>query len=487
MRGFVLLALLAASAHAEIQRPSAGLSSLPLRSKSSQGLTARRVLSVDHATAAAAASKGELVRGGGADARGALSIAGGMMVHLALGTMYCWGNFMSYMPKSMLYFDGGAANGRTPDALYVLPGALLGLNIGLQAGSRLNNKIGVTRTSLLGGVCFAASVYFASFQTTLLPFMLIYSLAFGVSIGTAYTAPMVAGWSWFPNRKGFVSGCVLAAFGAGGFLGNKVGTAIVNPDGVQAVAGAFPAEIYAKFPSMLRKLSGIYLALLILGSSLIKSNPASLAAAAKSSSGSAKGGAATSKTFGEALKSKEFALLWAMIVLSATAGLNTIGVYKRFGQTVAALNDDAYLSLMGGLGALFNGLGRLFWASMVDKFGFKGPFQVSVAIQAVMMACYRYAAQSKFTFAVATCAIFSCIGGNFAMAPTVTNIEFGTALATKVYAVLFTAFVTASIGGSMVTKRLLKAAGWDAVFSVLAAASAVSIVLSGMLKPPKEG
>ena len=117
MRGFVLLALLAASAHAEIQRPSAGLSSLPLRSKSSQGLTARRVLSVDHATAAAAAaaaSKGELVRGGGADARGALSIAGGMMVHLALGTMYCWGNFMSYMPKSMLYFDGGAANGRTP-------------------------------------------------------------------------------------------------------------------------------------------------------------------------------------------------------------------------------------------------------------------------------------------------------------------------------------------------------------------------------------
>ena len=64
MRGFVLLALLAASAHAEIQRPSAGLSSLPLRSKSSQGLTARRVLSVDHATAAAAAaSKGELVRG----------------------------------------------------------------------------------------------------------------------------------------------------------------------------------------------------------------------------------------------------------------------------------------------------------------------------------------------------------------------------------------------------------------------------------------
>ena len=61
---------------------------------------------------------------------------------------------MSYMPRSMLFFDGGAANGRSPDALYVLPGALLGLNIGLQFGSRLNNLIGVRLSSLLGGLCF---------------------------------------------------------------------------------------------------------------------------------------------------------------------------------------------------------------------------------------------------------------------------------------------------------------------------------------------
>ena len=52
--------------------------------------------------------------------------------------------------------------------------------------------------------------------------MLCYSVLFGSGIGLAYTAPMVAGWSWFPRRKGFVNGCVLAAFGSGGFFGNKV-------------------------------------------------------------------------------------------------------------------------------------------------------------------------------------------------------------------------------------------------------------------------
>lgn len=45
---------------------------------------------------------------------------------------------------------------------------------------------------------------------------------------------MVAGWTWLPKRKGFVNGCVLSAFGAGGFFGNKIGSAIVNPNGLQA-------------------------------------------------------------------------------------------------------------------------------------------------------------------------------------------------------------------------------------------------------------
>ena len=470
-----------ASTQAEIQRPSSCLSPLP-RHKITQkmhGLPAHSLASVEKPAPDAAVE----VRGGvmSNNARGALSIAGGMMVHLALGTMYCWGNFMSYMPRSMLFFDGAAANGRTPDALLVLPGALLGLNIGLQFGSRLNNKIGVRPSSFLGGLCFALSVFLGSFQTELAPFMLIYSLFFGVSIGIAYTAPMVAGWSWFPNRKGFVSGCVLAAFGAGGFLGNKVGSAIVNPESVQAVAGAFPPEIYANFPKMLRKLAGIYLVVTLVGSSFIKANPATITPVKASSAKKASG-----MTCGEALKSKNFYLLWTMIVLSATAGLNTIGVYKTFGQTVEVLNDDAYLSLMGGLGALFNGLGRLFWASMVDRYGFKKPFQISVAIQAVMMACYRKFAVSKVSFAIATCAIFSCIGGNFAMAPTVTNIAFGSAQAAQIYAVLFTAFVTASIGGSIVTKRLLKAAGWDVVFYALAGGSVASIGISRMLQTAEE-
>jgi OFA family oxalate/formate antiporter-like MFS transporter len=404
--------------------------------------------------------------------RGAISIAGGMIAHLALGTMYCWGNFMSYAPRSLLFFDGGAAAGRTPDALLVLPGALLGLNIGLQFGSRLNSRIGTSKTALLGGLAFAASVFLGSYQTRLAPFMAIYSLLFGISIGTAYTAPMVAGWSWFPDRKGFVSGCVLAAFGAGGFFGNKIASAIVNPNKLQA---PFPPEIYDGFAPMLRKLSVLYAGCAVLGSAMIKTNPA--AAGARKAVGKASG-----KSVGEALASKEFWLLFAMIALSATAGLNTIGVYKTYGQTVPLLNDDAFLSLLGGLGALSNGLGRLFWGTMVDKFGFGGPFTATVGIMASSMALFqRVASFSKLAFATVVCLLFSSTGGLFAMAPPVCNIVFGTAQAAQIYSALFSAFVVASIGGSILTKSILKSSGWDSVFTTMATMSTAAILLNTQL------
>jgi MFS family permease len=90
----------------------------------------------------------------------------------------------------------------------------------------------------------ALSVYLASYATNLLTFVMTYSILFGLGVGTAYTAPMVAGWNWFPEKKGLVSGAVLFGFGSGGFFFNLIGTSLVNPNKLQAIGGAFPAEVY---------------------------------------------------------------------------------------------------------------------------------------------------------------------------------------------------------------------------------------------------
>lgn len=43
-------------------------------------------------------------------------------------------------------------------------------------------------------------------------------------------APLFAGWAHFPDRKGLVSGIIMAGFGLGVFIYNIFSTKLANPD-----------------------------------------------------------------------------------------------------------------------------------------------------------------------------------------------------------------------------------------------------------------
>ena len=104
-----------------------------------------------------------------------------------------------------------------------------------------------------------------------------------------------------------------------------------------------------------------------------------------------------------------------------------------------------------------------------------------VGIQAVVMAAFTRLARTRLTFALAMSAVFFTLGGNFAMAPTVTSGVFGVGSAAQIYACLFFAFATAAVSGTFVTKALL-ASGWGTVFRTMAAASAVALALNTQLR-----
>ena len=72
--------------------------------------------------------------------RGVASLFGGVLAHLVLGTLYCWGNFISYAPESLKYFDGlgsEAHGGATSDAVSVMPLTIVFQCIGLKFGGSL--------------------------------------------------------------------------------------------------------------------------------------------------------------------------------------------------------------------------------------------------------------------------------------------------------------------------------------------------------------
>jgi hypothetical protein len=260
--------------------------------------------------------------------KGPACIIGGALAHLTLGTLYCWGNFLSYSPQNLRFFDGKSHPGAQPDAIYVIPFTIVAQALAMPFGPKLQASIGASRTLLLGSWISALAVFLSSFQKSLGSFMLFYALMFGTGCGLAYTAPMAAGWKWMPNSKGLVSGGILTGFGFGGFIFSLIGSKHVNPDKLNAVAGVFPDAVYERFPSMLRKLAGLYAVISLIGSLLV-SEPKVVKSAAVTAPG---------VDLKDAIGTKQFWLLWFMIITCATAGLTTASVYKQFAASSAALD-----------------------------------------------------------------------------------------------------------------------------------------------------
>lgn len=341
----------------------------------------RRILIDDvssRSIVAAGASPAAAVAVSQSTLRGLACIIGGALTHLTFGSLYCWGNFNSYAP-SHLRSD------------LVFPLTMVAQCLTMPFGPLIVKKLGAQATLLLGAWIMAAGVFFSSYAQNTATFIALYSIVFGAGVGIAYTAPMLAGWSWMPNSKGLVSGAVLTGFGAGGFFFNIIGSKIANPLSSDPINGKFPPEVYAQFPVMLRKLAMIYVVLSSAGSLLISEPKKVVSTQVKAAAVADVPGV----SIGDALKTKQFWLMWSMIIASASAGLNVAAMYKQFASVSPALKGDSYQSLVGAVGALFNAMGRLFWGALSDKIGFKSSFMILTVAQAAVQSLYPYSAVSK--------------------------------------------------------------------------------------------
>ncbi|CAN0178597.1 unnamed protein product, partial [Scytosiphon promiscuus] len=392
---------------------------------------------------------------------GVLGVLGGALCHLVLGTTYCWGNFVPYVPGKLKCF--GSAPGCS-HASYILPATFVSQTLSMPLSPYLQEKLGCQATTALGCGIMALGVFLASFAPNLATFMFCYSFLFGSGIGIAYTAPMVNGWRWFPDRKGMVSGAIVAGFGAGGFVFNQVGTSIINPKGLDAISGIYPDEVYANFPAMLRKLALIYVLVAGVGALFIKPLPPTIAAA-KNAKTEAKAQTPLAFSLGQTLKDRRFWLMWFMALMIGTSGINVANCYKQYGGSVAILQSDQFQSLVGSVAALCNAGGRLFWGNLLDTVGFKPLFAALAVLQGTATAFYTMLSQSKAGYLVGTGVLLFCLGGNFAMFPALCSKAscesrpmaamfdvFGGQNGAKVYGVLFTAFAAASISGTFLTK-----------------------------------
>lgn len=88
-------------------------------------------------------------------------------------------------------------------------------------------------------VCWLRARFFAKVRpaTPLVFYQFSQASKFSIDIPNyRYTCPLVSGYAWMPDRKGTVTGFVVAGFGAGAAVFDAVATAVVNPQNAPADA-----------------------------------------------------------------------------------------------------------------------------------------------------------------------------------------------------------------------------------------------------------
>jgi OFA family oxalate/formate antiporter-like MFS transporter len=105
---------------------------------------------------------------------------------------------------------------------------MLGNPIGAYFQKRRSNKLILAGAATLS----IAMVFISSYVETFILFALLYGVGFPFGVGLSYFTPLMCGWEWLPNRRGFVSGVILCGFGFGSFFFGFICMAIVNPDNV---------------------------------------------------------------------------------------------------------------------------------------------------------------------------------------------------------------------------------------------------------------
>jgi MFS family permease len=156
----------------------------------------------------------------------------------------------------------------------VLPLIVLMSTLIFPIGMALSRRIGSTFIIFIGGVFAVGFTFLSVFVTQILAFFALYAVGFGVGKGFLYPAPLLAGWSHLPGRKGFVSGVVISGLGIGAFVFGMIATQIVNPGNISPVPYEvapgvfefiFPEEVNIRVPVMILTFCAIWTVMISIG------------------------------------------------------------------------------------------------------------------------------------------------------------------------------------------------------------------------------
>lgn len=399
-----------------------------------------------------------------------LIAAGAVGIHISLGSVYAWSVFKKPFINMFGWSDFEAG---LPFGLAIF---LLGTSAAIMG--HVVERRGPRFSGILSACLWSAGLLGAGFATsdfvtdnTLRLWLLLFCCSIGgIGLGTGYVTPVSVLMKWFPDRRGFATGLAIMGFGFGAFLGGPIITRLIH---TMSIAHAFYLQAIVYFPVML--ISACYL-------SVPPKNwtPDNLQKRSENKIKLPVQGVIPMEAK-EAVRTYYFYGLWLMMFINITCGIALISVASPLAQETTGMSALAAGALVGMIG-LFNGVGRILWASFSDILGRPGTYVIFFILQIILFLLLP-SLQNIILFEVALLLIVTCYGGGFSTLPAYIGDIFGCRQVSAIHGYILTAWAMAGLMGSSISSLIHQSTGsYDSMMLVFVYILIAALIISVLMK-----
>lgn len=396
-----------------------------------------------------------------------LYLVSGVFTMLFSGVLYAWSILKIPFKNEFEWSDSILAFNFTLTMCFFCLGAFF--------GSLICKKVGTKLTLILAGALVGAGFVTTGLLNAQNPYLLYltYAVLAGTGIGISYNVVVSTVNSWFPDKKGFSSGCLMMGFGVSTLLlGNVISSLFENEN-----FGWSKAYI----------ILGIIVAIVLVLAGLIlkKPSPDVEFPAPKTKKVAQKEDFET-RDFStkEMLKSFTFWRAFIFMALITAVGNSVISFARDLVISVDAA--PALATTLVGVLSVFNGIGRILTGAVYDSLGRKITMLASNILTIFAAGLTLVAVQTN---SLPLCIVGLCLTGlSYGSCPTMTSAFTASFYGTKYFATNYSLtnfnLIVASFIATFSNSLLISTGSYTAPFVMLLILAVGALGLNFTIKKP---
>ncbi|MEM1215377.1 MAG: OFA family MFS transporter [Bacteroidota bacterium] len=427
-----------------------------------------------------------------------------LAIHLCIGQIYAYSVFNKPMTQVVGITESTAQDWKLTTLGWIFSIALFTLGASAAIFGKWLERVGPRKAMFASALCFSGGFMVAALGIHLHQIWLVYlghGVIGGVGLGLGYISPVSTLIKWFPDRPGMATGMAIMGFGGGAMIASPLSVALMN---------TFKSATSTGVAQTFLIMGAVYFVFMLFGVFTVR---------VPAKNWKPEGWTPPQKDAGKqqmittanvdadtAIRTPQFYLLFAVLMLNVTAGIGVLGqasvmIQEMFSAATVGEKMAVSAAAAGGfvgLLSLFNMLGRFFWSSLSDRIGRKNTYNVFFLLGAVMYCTIPSigSAGSIVFFVLCFGIIMSMYGGGFATIPAYLRDMFGTMQVGAIHGRLLLAWSAAAILGPVLINYLrayqieslgmAPAQAYSITMYIMAGLLVVGFICNMLVKPVEE-